>query len=100
MKKGYGSTTANYLFSSYPYQGYPDEGARDKDRKERIDHKAKILVPFKGTSHPTPTFTPNYAIRNDNDPVKKDKDDEQYRGKSLGNWKYNNPNKKGYNGAF
>jgi hypothetical protein len=29
------------------------------------------------------------------------KDDEIYRGKpSGGNWKYNNPNKKGYNGTF
>lgn len=33
MKRGYGSTTAGYLFSSYAYQGYPEEDLRDKDRK-------------------------------------------------------------------
>lgn len=100
MKKGFGNTTAG-LFSSYPYQGYLDEEGKNKNSYEKMIHKAKIPVPFKGSSHPNKTFTPDYVDYNkDNEPYDPKKDDELYRGKSLQQWKYNNPNKKGYNGTF
>ena len=100
MKKGYGSTNVGHLFSSYPYQGYPDEDARNKDLKDKLNHKAKIIAPFKGNLHPSSTFTDNYAVYESQEPFKQTKDDEVYRGKSVGNWKYNNPNKKGQSGTF
>ena len=100
MKKGFGNTTAGYLFSQYPYQGYPQEQGREKDKREKLEHKAKIPTSFKGGSHPTSTFTPGYAVYQSDEPYKQTKDDEMYRGKSMGNWKYNNPNKKGFNGTF
>ncbi len=65
-----------------------------------MNHKAKIPVPFKN-SHPTATFDPDYVIKEQKgEPFQQTKDDELYRGKSAGNWRYNNPNKKGYNGTF
>ena len=100
MKKGFGSTNVGHLFSSYPYQGHPDEDARNIDLKDKLNHKAKIKTAFKGNLHPSTTFTPNYAVYDTQEPYKVTKDDEIYRGKSLGNWKYNNPNKKGDVGAF
>ena len=62
MKRGFGSTNVGHLFSSYPYQGYPEEDRRNKDLKDKLNHKAKIITPFKGNLHPSTTFTPNYAV--------------------------------------
>ena len=71
-----------------------------KDSNEKLIHKAKIIAPFKGSSHPSATFTPDYALLNKEEPFNQKKQDETYRNKSLNQWKYNNPNKKGYNGTF
>lgn len=63
MKKGFGATGTQHLFSSYPYMGYPDDEARQLDSNGRLIHKAKIPTPFKA-SNPTQTFTPDYALYN------------------------------------
>ena len=69
MKKGFGNTTAG-LFSSYPYQGYLDEEGKNKNSYEKMIHKAKIPVPFKGSSHPNKTFTPDYVDYNKDNELK------------------------------
>lgn len=103
MKKGFGNTNVGHLFSHFPYEGYPDDDPRAKDSNDKLLHKAKIPVPFKGGTHPSATFTDNYAVYNGSEPYQPKNEDEQFRGRdksSGGNWKYNNPNKKGYNGTF
>lgn len=100
MKKGYGNTTAGHLFSHYPYNGYPESDKNEINSHERLVHKAKIPVPFKGNLHPSATFTDDFAVYKTSEPYKITKDDEVFRGKSNNKWNYNNPNKKGYNGTF
>lgn len=100
MKKGYGSTASDHLFSNYPYKGYPEDDARQMESNEKLVHKAKIPTPFRGSSHPSKTFTPNYAVFNNEEPFQQKKEDEQYRNKTTKVWKANNPNKKGFNGTF
>lgn len=100
MKKGYGNTTAGHLFSHYPYQGFPEDDKRAKDSNDRLVHKAKIPTPFVGSSHPSATFTDDFAVYNKNEPYQPTNEDNQFRAKSNGKWNYNNPNKKGYNGTF
>ena len=100
MRKGYGSIGVEHLFSSYPYEGYPEEDGRKKDQQEKMAHKAKIATPFKSTSHPNTTFTNDHAIYNKDEPYQEKKEDLTYREKSLNQWRYNNPNKKGYHGTF
>ena len=43
MKKGFGNTTAG-LFSSYKYMESPYDNQRDLDKKEKMNHKAKIYL--------------------------------------------------------
>lgn len=100
MKKGFGSAAVGHLFSSYPYAGYPEDDKRALSSNERLVHRAKIPTNFNGNSHPSKTFTPDYAVYNTNDPYQPKKEDEQFRGKEANRWKDTNPNKKGMNGAF
>lgn len=100
MKKGYGNTTVGHLFGSYPYMGCEYDNIKNLQSKERMEHKAKIGQPFRGSSHPSKTFTPNYAAFQPGDAYQPSVD-QPYRGKDGPNaWKYNNPNKKGFNGTF
>lgn len=64
MKKGFGNAAVGHLFSSFPYLGYPEEEGRVRESNERLIHKAKIVAPFKGSSYPSSTFTPDYALLN------------------------------------
>jgi hypothetical protein len=101
MKQGYGNTSVGHLFSQYPYGGYPDDAERDRVSNDRLLHKAKIPTPFKGGVHPSATFTENFALYNSAEPYKPKDEDNTFREKCAGgNWKYNNPGKKGYNGTF
>ena len=70
MKKGYGNTTAGHLFSAYPYMGSEFDDGKNLQSKERMEHKAKIGQPFTGSSHPSKTFTPDYAAYLPGDPYK------------------------------
>ena len=66
-----------------------------------MTHKAKILKPFHGSSHPTSTFTPNYQDYHlVGEHYQPKNDDIQYRSKTTNKWTYNNPNKKGFYGTF
>lgn len=81
MKKGYGNTTSGHLFSNYPYQGYPEDDARAKDSNDKLIHKAKIPTPFRASSNPSKTFTPDYALYNKNQPYEPVDEDNLYRPK-------------------
>lgn len=81
MKKGFGNTAVGHLFGSYPYQGYPEDDQKALNSNERLIHKAKIPTGFRGNSHPSKTFTPDYALYNTDEPYKQQKEDEQYRPK-------------------
>jgi hypothetical protein len=65
-----------------------------------MEHKAKIKAPFRGSSHPTKTFTPDYASYQPGDDYKPS-EDQPHRVKDGPNqWRYNNPGKKGNIGTF
>lgn len=59
MKKGFGNTTTGHLFSGYKYQGQPYDDQKDNERKNKLEHKAKIMQPFSG-GHPSATFTAHH----------------------------------------
>jgi hypothetical protein len=101
MKRGFGSTTHGHLFGHYNYQASPYDNQRERDRTEKLKHKAKIMTPFSGASNPNATFTPHYqTYRLEGEPYKPVNEDTQYRSKTNGKWTYNNPNKKGLYGTF
>ena len=73
MKKGFGNVAVGHLFGSYPYIGYPEDDQRAINSNERLVHKAKIPTGFRGSSHPSKTFTPDYAVYNSDEPYKQKK---------------------------
>ena len=101
MKKGFGNTTAG-LFSSYKYMESPYDNQRDLDKREKMNHKAKISTPFCGSSNPQATFTADYqAYHLEGEHYQQPRVDEtSYRSKTQNKWTYNNPNKKSFYGTF
>jgi hypothetical protein len=66
-----------------------------------LEHKAKILKPFVGSSNPHAIFTPHYeTFHQEGEPYQSKNDDMQYRVKTANKWNYNNPIKKGFYGTF
>ena len=65
-------------------------------------HKAKILNPFAGSSHPSQTLTPHYQTYHlEGEPYRQQKVDESgYRSKTTQKWNATNANKKGHYGTF
>jgi hypothetical protein len=101
MKKGFGTTGNEHLFSNYEYKGSPYDNARDLEMQERLKHKAAIKQPFVPVSNPSPHFIPNYqTYHQGNEPYEPKDHDNQFRSKTVQKWTTNNPNKKGFNGTF
>ena len=101
MKKGFGSTNSEHLFGTYKYMSSPYDNPHDMERREKMNHKAKILSPFNGSSNPSATFTPHYqTYRLEGEPYQPIKEDTQYRSKTTKKWATNNPNKTGFYGTF
>ncbi len=102
-KKGKGNTTTGHLFSTYGYLNDPFDNEKDKNKQEKLKHAAKIGAPFSTGKPEDKDFTPKYTLYPKDGEAEpyKDKDDfASCRDLKAGNWKYNNPNKKGYNGTF
>ena len=101
VKRGFGSTTVGHLFGSYKYEGAPYDNQHNMEKNEKINHKAKIIKPFVGSSNPHATFTPHYQTYHlEGEAYQPKNDDEQYRNKTSQKWTSNNPNKKGFYGTF